>query len=33
MDPQTAALLRERFVEPNAELAELLGRSLSAWEL
>jgi hypothetical protein len=33
MDPQTAALLRERFVEPNAELAELLGRSLTAWEL
>jgi hypothetical protein len=29
--PQTAARLRERFAEPNAELADLLGRSLTAW--
>jgi hypothetical protein len=31
--PETAARLRERFAEPNAELAGLLGRSLNAWEL
>jgi hypothetical protein len=31
MDPDTAAGLRERFREPNAELAALLGRSLDAW--
>jgi Sulfotransferase domain len=33
MDPGTAARLRDGFAEPNAALAELLGRSLSAWEL
>jgi hypothetical protein len=32
MDPATAARLLERFRGPNTELAELLGRSLAAWE-
>jgi hypothetical protein len=32
MDPGTAERLRERFAAPNAELAELLGRSLGAWD-
>jgi hypothetical protein len=32
MAPETAARLRNRFAEPNAELAELLGRSLTAWQ-
>ncbi|MGY1604197.1 hypothetical protein [Geodermatophilus sp. SYSU D00815] len=32
MAPDTAARLRERFAEPNAELAGLLGRSLTAWD-
>ncbi len=29
--PETAARLRERFAGPNADLAELLGRSLGGW--
>jgi hypothetical protein len=33
MAPETASRLRQRFAEPNAELAELLGRSLAAWQL
>jgi len=33
MAPETAARLRERFAGPNAALAELLGRPLTAWEL
>jgi hypothetical protein len=32
MSPETASRLRERFAAPNAELAELLGRSLAAWQ-
>jgi hypothetical protein len=32
MDPGTAARLRERFAAPNADLARLLARSLTAWE-
>jgi hypothetical protein len=32
MAPDTAVRLREGFGEPNAALAEMLGRSLSAWE-
>ncbi len=32
MTPDTAARLREGFGEPNAALAEMLGRSLTAWE-
>ncbi|SFK70862.1 Sulfotransferase domain-containing protein [Geodermatophilus ruber] len=31
MAPETAARLHERFAEPNAALAVLLGRSLNAW--
>lgn len=31
MAPDTAARLQERFAEPNADLARLLGRSLRAW--
>jgi hypothetical protein len=32
MSAETAAGLRERFAEPNAALAGLLGRSLTAWD-
>jgi Sulfotransferase domain len=32
MDPGTATRLRDGFAAPNAALAEMLGRSLSAWE-
>jgi hypothetical protein len=32
MAPETAARLRERFREPNAELAAVLGRSLDVWD-
>ncbi|MFW3169858.1 hypothetical protein [Geodermatophilus sp. CPCC 206100] len=32
VDPATAAGLRDRFRGPNAELADLLGRSLTAWD-
>jgi hypothetical protein len=32
MAPDTAAGLRERFAEPNAALAGLLGRSLAVWQ-
>jgi Sulfotransferase family len=31
MDPATAVRLRERFAEPNATLADLLGRPLTPW--
>jgi hypothetical protein len=31
MRPETATLLRRRFAEPNAELADVLGRPLAAW--
>jgi hypothetical protein len=31
MAPETATLLSARFAQPNADLAELLGRSLTAW--
>jgi hypothetical protein len=32
MSPETASRLRERFAEPNAALADLLGRRLVEWE-
>ncbi|WP_448624314.1 sulfotransferase domain-containing protein [Geodermatophilus sp. URMC 64] len=32
MAPETAVRLRERFAEPNASLAGVLGRSLTAWD-
>jgi hypothetical protein len=31
MTRETATLLSARFAQPNAALAELLGRSLTAW--
>ena len=32
LTPETAAMLRERFREPNARLGEFLGRDLSHWD-
>ncbi len=32
LSPETASRLRERFTEPNAALADLLGRRLVEWE-
>jgi hypothetical protein len=32
MDPETRAMLKERFAEDNARLAARLGRSLEVWE-